>query len=126
MLRRIFIRLKTGNRSMRPGEIFLAQFPFGDVAGMKLRPVLMLTGAIGPIPEALVAYISSVVPVQLLASDILLDPATPEFRSTQLKTTSVLRLRACLPQFIARLLRGGWGPLGRGSRLRSPRNCRFY
>jgi mRNA interferase MazF len=77
---------------MRPGEIYLAQFPFGDVAGMKLRPVLMLTGAIGPIPEALVAYISSVVPVQLLASDILLDPATPEFRTTQLKTTSVLRL----------------------------------
>jgi hypothetical protein len=28
---------------MRPGEIYLAQFPFGDVPGMKLRPVLLLT-----------------------------------------------------------------------------------
>ena len=59
---------------MRPGEIYLAQFPFGDVAGMKLRPVLLLTGTVGPIPEVLVAYISSVVPAQLLASDLLLDP----------------------------------------------------
>ncbi len=29
---------------MRPGEIYLAHFPFGDVPGMKLRPVLLLTG----------------------------------------------------------------------------------
>jgi hypothetical protein len=41
---------------MRPGEIYLARFPFGDVPGMKLRPVLLLIGAIGSIPEALVAY----------------------------------------------------------------------
>ena len=29
---------------MRPGEIYLAKFPFGDAPGMKLRPVLALTG----------------------------------------------------------------------------------
>lgn len=46
---------------MHPGEIYLARFPFGDVPGMKLRPVLLLTGAIGPIPEVLVAYVSSVI-----------------------------------------------------------------
>ena len=51
---------------MQPGEIFLAQFPFGDIPGMKLRPVLLLTGLIGPVPEVLVAYISSVTPPQLL------------------------------------------------------------
>lgn len=64
-----------GGRSMRPGEIYLAQFPFGDVPGMKLRPVLLLTGPIGSVPEVLVAYISSVVPAQVLQSDILIDPA---------------------------------------------------
>jgi hypothetical protein len=26
---------------MRPGEIHLARFPFGDAPGMKLRPVLL-------------------------------------------------------------------------------------
>ena len=77
---------------MCPGEIYLAQFPFGDVPGMKLRPVLLLTGAIGPIPEILVAYISSVIPTTLLPSDILIDPSKPEFQLTHLKITSVLRL----------------------------------
>jgi mRNA interferase MazF len=77
---------------MRPGEIYLAQFPFGDVPGMKLRPVLLLTAPMGPIPEVLAAYISSVIPTQLLPSDILIDPAKPECRSTQLKVSSALRL----------------------------------
>ena len=43
---------------MQPGEIYLARFPFGDVPGMKLRPVLLLTGTVGPVPEVLVGYIS--------------------------------------------------------------------
>jgi mRNA interferase MazF len=77
---------------MRPGDIFLAQFPFGDVPGMKIRPVLLLTGTIGSVPEVLVAYISSVTPTQALPSDLLMDPGKPEFRSTHLKTISTLRL----------------------------------
>src|ERR1700716_1918048 len=77
---------------MHPGEIFLAQFPFGDVPGMKLRPVLLLTDPLGSTPEVLVAYVSSVIPAQFLPSDVLLDPGKPEHRSTNLKTRSVLRL----------------------------------
>jgi mRNA interferase MazF len=77
---------------MRPGEIYLARFPFGDVPGMKLRPVLLLTGPIGGAPEILVAYISSVLPVQSLSADLLMDPAQPEFGSTRLKVPSALRL----------------------------------
>jgi mRNA interferase MazF len=77
---------------MRPGEIYLAKFPFGDVPGMKLRPVLLLTAPLGTVPEVLVAYISLVVPTQLLPSDLLLDPTSPGFRSTNLKTSSALRL----------------------------------
>ena len=73
---------------MQPGEIYLARFPFGDVPGMKLRPVLLLTGAVGAIPEVLVAYISSVLPAQPLASDVILDPAQPAFRTTNLKVRS--------------------------------------
>ena len=67
---------------MRPGEIYLARFPFGDVPGMKLRPVLLLTESIGSVPEVLVAYISSVLPAQPLPSDLIVDPATPEFQGT--------------------------------------------
>ena len=77
---------------MRRGVICLTQFPFGDVPGMKLRPVLLLTDGLGSVPEVLVAYISSVIPARLLPSDVLLDPAKAESRSTHLKTASVLRL----------------------------------
>jgi len=59
---------------------------------MKLRPVLLLTGPVGSVPEVLVAYISSVVPAALLPTDVVLDPATTQYASTMLKTRSVLRL----------------------------------
>jgi mRNA interferase MazF len=90
---------------MRPGEIYLASFPFGDAPGMKLRPVLLLTAPIGPVPEILVAYISSVVPSTLLPSDIVLDPARAEHRSANLKTTSVLRLHKLATIHTASVLR---------------------
>jgi mRNA interferase MazF len=77
---------------MRPGEIYLAKFPFGDAPGMKVRPVMMLTDPVGIVPEILVAYISSVIPSHLLPSDLILDPSVPELRSTNLKTSSALRL----------------------------------
>jgi len=77
---------------VNPDEIYLANFPFGGSAGMKLRPVLLLTGPVGSVPEVLVAYISSVIPSPLLPSDLVLDPATAEHASTNLKTKSVVRL----------------------------------
>lgn len=77
---------------MIPDEIYLAEFPFGGSAGMKLRPVLLLTAPIGSVPEVVVAYISSVIPSTLLPSDVVLDPGTNEQASTNLKTVSVLRL----------------------------------
>jgi len=77
---------------MQRGEIYLASFPYGDVAAMKLRPVLLLTGSVGVGTEIIVAYISSVIPSTLLAGDILIDPGQPEHQSTRLKTVSVLRL----------------------------------
>ena len=77
---------------MQAGEVYLARFPFGGGAGMKLRPVLTITGPVGSVPEVLVAYISSVVPSALLPSDVLLDPAQPDCAPTNLKAKSVLRL----------------------------------
>lgn len=77
---------------MAPGEIHLANFPFRDTPGMKLRPVLLLTGAIGIVPEVLVAYISSVIPATALPTDILIDPADARFTPAGLKNLSVLRL----------------------------------
>jgi mRNA interferase MazF len=75
-----------------PGEIHLARFPMGGRGGVKLRPVLLLTAPVGPVPELLSAYISTVIPPVLLPSDLLLDASQPEFASTNLTQVSVLRL----------------------------------
>jgi mRNA-degrading endonuclease toxin of MazEF toxin-antitoxin module len=95
---------------MKPGEIFLGAFPFGDSPGVKVRPVLVLSPVTGPAAEVLVGYISSVIPEQLLPTDIVLDSATEIDRETHLKTRSVLRLhklatihRTSLPRFLGRL-----------------------
>ena len=77
---------------MNPDEVYLANFPSGGSTGMKLRPVLLLTAPVGSVPEVLVAYISSVMSSPLLPSDVILDPATAEHASTNLKTKSVVRL----------------------------------
>jgi mRNA interferase MazF len=98
---------------MKPGEIFLGSFPFGDAPGMKLRPVLILSPVTGPAAEVLVAYISSVIPEHFLQTDIELDPLSDIDRQTGLKTRSVLRLhklatihRTSLPRLLGRLSAG--------------------
>src|SRR5581483_5507367 len=77
---------------MNPGEIHLALFPFGEATGAKPRPILMLTGPLGSVPEVLVAYMTTVVPPTLLSTDILIDPKTTAHSSTNLKPVTLLRL----------------------------------
>lgn len=77
---------------IQPDEIYLAGFPYGDSAGMKLRPVLTLTATLGPVPEVLVAYLPSVVPHPLLPSNEILGSTTPEHTATNSKARSALRL----------------------------------
>jgi mRNA-degrading endonuclease toxin of MazEF toxin-antitoxin module len=67
-------------------------FPFGGTVGAKLRPVLVLTGPLGPVPEVLTAYMSSVIPATHLPTDILIDPSQPEHSGTGLKQVTLLRL----------------------------------
>jgi mRNA interferase MazF len=77
---------------MQRSEIYLARFPLGGTVGAKVRPALLLTGPVGPVPELLAVYISSVVPTPLLPSDLLLDPSLPEHSGANLKAVSVIRL----------------------------------
>ncbi|SRR5579883_1365370 len=77
---------------MIPGEIHLAMFPFGGTVGAKLRPVLLLTGPLGIVPEVLTAYMTSIIPPALLPTDILIDPSQPQHAGTGLKQATLLRL----------------------------------
>jgi len=53
-----------------------------------------------------VAYISSVVPSALLPTDLLADPTRPEFRSSGLKTLSVVRLHKLATIHARNVVRG--------------------
>jgi mRNA interferase MazF len=77
---------------MKPGEIWDAFFPFGGSVGRKRRPVLILTGGLGPVPEVIVGYITGAAVTPALATDVVLDPMLPRFAATGLKMPSTLRL----------------------------------
>lgn len=59
---------------------------------MKLRPVLLLTSPVGPVPEVLVAYISSVVPTAPLPTDFVIGPGHASFPTSGLRVDSAIRL----------------------------------
>jgi hypothetical protein len=77
---------------MAPGEIWIARFPFGGSAGFKMRPIVLLTGPVGTVPEFLAAYVSSAIPNPLLPSDIVIDPSLSENAPCNLSLKSVIRL----------------------------------
>lgn len=77
---------------MTRGRIVLVPFPFDDLTGIKVRPAVCLTDAVGPHRHVVLAFLTSQVPPDPLESDIVIDAATSWFAATGLKTTSTLRL----------------------------------
>jgi len=77
---------------MTSGKIVLVPFPFDDLSTTKVRPAACLTDPIGPHRHVVLAFISSQVPASLSSTDLLLDPADPDFAATGLRVASVLRL----------------------------------
>jgi mRNA interferase MazF len=78
------------NRFAR-GDIVLAAFPFTDLSGNKRRPALIIAAEPNA-SDATLAFISSVVPANLTAYEIVLTPSASDFYQTGLKVASVLRL----------------------------------
>lgn len=75
----------------RAGQIVLTPFPYTDLTGAKLRPVLMLRRA-SRFDDWLVCMVSSQVQQAEASLDEILTPADPDFSDTGLKVPSVLRL----------------------------------
>ena len=73
-------------------KIVLIPFPFDDLSGSKVRPVMCLTEPIGPHSHVVVAFITSQTPAALLASDIVIGAGSSDFSLTGLRTTSVLQI----------------------------------
>jgi mRNA interferase MazF len=74
------------------GKVVLIQFPFDDLSSSKVRPAYCLTEGIGVYQHIVFALITSRIAKTPLASDIILQPDTPDFGSSGLRQPSTLRL----------------------------------
>ena len=77
---------------MIKGKVVLVPFPFDDLSGMKVRPAVCLTDAIGTHRHVILAFITSQVLPDTLDSGVLLDSNQPDFAETGLRVSSTLRL----------------------------------
>ena len=73
-------------------RVVLVPFPFDDLTSSKVRPAVCLTDGIGGQQHVVLAFITSVIPAKLEATDLVLEPGNADFRSTGLRVRSVLRL----------------------------------
>ncbi|HWQ18926.1 MAG TPA: type II toxin-antitoxin system PemK/MazF family toxin [Methanotrichaceae archaeon] len=71
------------------GDIVFVRFPYTDLTATKPRPALVLHEEGN---EAVVAYISSRVPITPSATDVLVLKNMPSFNLTGLKRDSVIKL----------------------------------
>jgi mRNA interferase MazF len=77
---------------MAKHKVVLVPFPFDDLSSTKVRPAVCLTDPIGPYRHIVLAFISSRVPANLLATDIVLSATDPGFAATGLRVSSTLQL----------------------------------
>jgi len=73
-------------------SIVLVEFPYDDLSNSKIRPAYALTDLIGEHYHVILALITSRIPAQPLATDLILNAAHPDFASSGLKKPSTLRL----------------------------------
>ena len=95
------------------GQIVLVPFPFTDLSGAKLRPVLMLRQASVQFDDWLVCMGSSQLRQADQQIDEILLTSDPDFAATGLKVASVLRLSR-LAVLESSLLMGSLGAIGHG------------
>jgi mRNA interferase MazF len=82
----------------------LVPFPFTDLTGEKLRPAVIVS----PDPQeldAVIAFISSMVPSELAETDFMLTPDHPDFSKTGLKKVSIFKLKKLLTIERTKLIR---------------------
>lgn len=73
------------------GDVVIVAFPFTDLSGSKRRPAVVI-GTGSNQQDVILAFISSVIPVNLTVCDLMLLPSAEDFPHTGLKVASIIRL----------------------------------
>ena len=77
---------------MKRGTVVLTPFPFTDLSGQKVRPALVVFRSDRPGRDVLLAFITSQQSSISSHTDVLIDRSHPDFTSTGLKVSSVVKL----------------------------------
>ncbi len=77
---------------VRRGDIVLGQFPFTDLTGIKLRPVLILAATAESHHDFLAMFISSQLYQAEPGVDVVLDVMHPAFVRSGLRAASVFKV----------------------------------
>ncbi|MFM9951976.1 MAG: type II toxin-antitoxin system PemK/MazF family toxin [Saprospiraceae bacterium] len=77
---------------MDKGTIVLTKFPFTDLSTVKRRPAIIISKVDPADPDVIVAFISSVLPLQPSTSDYILLDTHVDFIQTGLKKPSVFKM----------------------------------
>ena len=88
----MFIPWRTASLSMTRGKIILLPFPFDDFSALKVRPAVCLTDPVGEHRHIVVAFITSLIPAEILDSDLVLRVNHAEFARSGLRMDSTFRL----------------------------------
>jgi mRNA interferase MazF len=74
-------------RIVKRGSVVLVRYPFTDLAGVKVRPAVILTPdkLLEKLDDVLCLFISSSIPKDLLPTDFVLEVTHPSFLKTGLK-----------------------------------------
>jgi mRNA interferase MazF len=76
--------------SLKRGWIVLAVYPFTDLTTTTRRPALVVSASSRPGDDCILAFITSRTAV-VEATDLLLDPAHPDFAASGLRVASLVR-----------------------------------
>ncbi|MBF2066540.1 MAG: type II toxin-antitoxin system PemK/MazF family toxin [Calothrix sp. C42_A2020_038] len=74
------------------GKVVLISFPLDDLSSMKARPAVCLTNPIGANQHITLALITSMIPSELLETDIVINKNHPDFAISGLHKASTIRL----------------------------------
>ena len=70
---------------MKCGSVVLTRFPFTDLSSAKRRPGIVVSGKISNSNDIIVAFVSSVIPINLEETDYLITSQHKDFSDAGLK-----------------------------------------
>lgn len=105
-------------------KIVLVPFPFDDLSSQKVRPAVCLTNEVKPLGHIVLAFITSRIFQDPLATDLVIESSDNDFSLTGLKVSSTVQLHR-LMTVSKRIIKRELGELSPGQTAEVERKLRL-